>query len=111
MMLDNSIEFDTAFIVLPNGEYVETSEYVPTVYNDGTHDVIIESSVWEALTGYSGQYSYSGAVMHPSEYFGGGLLKDVSEDIGGVYALTGVYDLDDEGDLDIIGWTVLRKLK
>ena len=109
MLLDNSIEFDSAFIVLPNGEYSETGEYVPNVYNDAETDVIIESSEWEALTGYTGQYGYNGAVLHSSEYFGGGLLKDVSEDLGGVYALTVVYDLEDE--LDIIGWCVLRKLK
>lgn len=109
MLLDNSIEFDTAFIVLPDGEYAETGEYVPSVYNDSETDVYVESSQWEALTGYTGQHGYSGAVLHPSEYFGGGLLKDVSEDIGGEYALTVVYGLED--DSDIIGWCVLRKLK
>lgn len=110
MLLDNSIEFDTAFIVLPNGEYAETGEYVPSVYNDSETDVYVESSQWKALTGYTGQHGYNGAVLHPSEYFGGDLLKDVSEDIGGEYALTVVYDLDDD-DSDIIGWCVLRKVK
>lgn len=109
MLLDNSIEFDTAFVVLPNGEYVETGEYVPSVYSDAYDDVYVESSQWVALTGYTGQFGYNGAVFHPSEYFGGRLLKDVSEDIGGVYALAVVYDLDELED--IVGWCVLRKLK
>lgn len=35
------------------------------------------SAGWELLQGFTGQYSYSGPVMHPSEYIGGGLERHI----------------------------------
>lgn len=108
MLLDNSIEFYTTFTVLEGGHYEETGDYAPTVCHVPEHDVIVDSSEWEPLTGYTGQYGYNGAVLHESEYLGGGLLEDILADVGGTYVLVPVEDLDDS---ELVGWTVLRKLK
>jgi hypothetical protein len=32
---------------------------------------------WSLLTGYTGQYSYHGVCMHPSEFIGGGIERDI----------------------------------
>lgn len=32
---------------------------------------------WALMTGYSGQQDYSGPVMHPSEFVGGGMERDI----------------------------------
>lgn len=104
-LTNENINFDSPFVVLPNGEFATVNIYSPSVYNSDTEDIYIESTEWEALTGYTGQHGYNGAVLHSSEYLGGGLLKDILEDVGGVYCLTVVYDLDDDG---MAGWSVLR---
>ena len=41
---------------------------------------------WELLTGFTGQYSYNGPGMHPSEYIGGGLASHIL-DTPGLYAV------------------------
>ena len=41
---------------------------------------------WELLTGFTGQYSYNGPGMHPSEYIGGGLARHISS-TPGLYAV------------------------
>lgn len=104
--LNSLVEFDSAFIVTSEGIEPAASLYVPTVYNDDATDIYIESNEWEALTGYTGQYSYNGAVLHSSEYLGGGLARDILEDVGGIYAITTV---EDSEDLDNpAGWCVLK---
>jgi len=57
--------------------------YAPEVYHSETDDIEIDGvagrrgETWEALYGYTGQYSYNGAVMHSSEFLGGGLADDI----------------------------------
>lgn len=51
--------------------------YAPEVYHSETNDIEIQGDGWQALTGYTGQYGYDGAVMHPSEYIGGTLADDI----------------------------------
>lgn len=104
--LNSLVEFDTAFIVTPEGIEGAHEVYVPNVYNDDVSDIYIESSLWETLTGYTGQYSYNGAVLHSSEYLGGGLARDILEDVGGIYAVTVVEDMDDPDNP--AGWCVLK---
>lgn len=41
---------------------------------------------WELLTGFTGQYSYNGPAMHPSEYIGGGLARHIL-DTPGLYTV------------------------
>jgi len=37
---------------------------------------------WTLLTGFTGQYGYNGALMHPSEFIGGGLERHIRENAG-----------------------------
>lgn len=59
---------------------------------------------WELLRGYTGQWGYSGPVMHASEYVGGALARDIL-DTPGTYAVVYVSDLDDL-DAGPYGWAV-----
>lgn len=101
-------EFDQVFTVGDDGgiTYPE-NVWAPTVYNSEENDVDIDSDEWEALTGFTGQYGYRGAVMHPSEYFGGGMREEILS-TPGTYVLTVVIDMEPEDD-NIIGWCILRK--
>lgn len=64
---------------------------------------------WETLSGFTGQYSYNGPVMHPSEYIGGGLERYIRENAGYYVALVvdGIGGPDDEDNN--IGWAVAFK--
>lgn len=115
----NGQEFDHPFILNPDGtvEDAPDSIYAPDAVNgpyspDSPHDVIVESG-WEcAVYGMSGQDSYKGGVMHPSEYIGAGLARLLLSDEPVILAVVEVRD--DDGafpDGDPIGWTVLRKME
>jgi len=63
------------------------------------------------LTGYTGQYGYHGAVMHASEYIGGGLADDILS-TPGTYVVVVVNVEDDEADefAEPAGWAILRQV-
>ena len=72
---------------------------------------------WEAVKGYTGQYGYNGPTMHSSEFLGGGMARDVLENVGAVYVLVTVECMpnweatDDETDEvrdDAAGWMLLK---
>lgn len=110
-------EFDCPFTVTADGTVGPSPEgiYAPETTHDDMHDMLIDgiqhvhSLWWEALTGYTGQYSYHGPVMHASEYLGGRLAADVLANPG-VYVLTVVNVLpdDDDSDPEPAGWAILR---
>ena len=115
----DSQEFDHVFRVTANG-VIEEPDYIgPDLYHDDKEDIVdngapMSSSEWTALTGYTGQYGYDGAVMHSSEYIGGRLAEDIISlsaggDLGGmplVWVVTSVELLDDD---DVVGWAVLYR--
>ena len=74
-------DFDHPFTVSDNGTLSDAHDvYAPEVHHSDVHDISIDSAgyaEWEALTGYTGQYSYNGAVMHASEFLGGRLADDI----------------------------------
>jgi hypothetical protein len=82
--------------------------YGPEVIDsDGTLSLSSQRAGWTVLDGYSGQYGYSGPVMHPSEYIGGSLARDIVNTPGFYVALIVLDDDEDEhGEHDIIGWIV-----
>ena len=62
----------------------------------------VKAAGWTLLDGYSGQYLYSGPIMHPSEYIGGRLADDIlAED--GFYVSVVVRTTDDDEDA---GWAI-----
>lgn len=94
-----SVEFDSPFTVTAAGELADAPAgiYAPEVYHDESTDITMSGAetTWEALTGYTGQHSYSGAVMHASEYLGGRLAADILE-TPGVYVVTSVEVLPED---------------
>ena len=77
-------DFDHPFTVSDDGTLSDAHDvYAPEVYHSETDDIEIDGiagrrgETWEALYGYTGQYSYNGAVMHSSEFLGGGLADDI----------------------------------
>lgn len=47
----------------------------------------LRSAGWEVMTGYTGQYSYSGPLMHSSEFIGGGMARAILQQDGYYVAL------------------------
>lgn len=112
-------EFNSVFQVTPGGYVIDGPDWLtaPDVEHDDECDVIIPSE-WRALTGYTGQHGYRGAVMHSSEYLGGRLLSDIL-DTPGVYAIATAevychtlgHDYDDcpvGRDHSPAGWVVVQ---
>lgn len=105
--LQKIAEFDHPFTVGEGGSLADARDvYAPEVYHDPDGDIEIISDEWEALTGFTGQYSYNGAVMHASEYLGGGLARHVLDNPG-TYVVVAVEVLDDHDHP--AGWAILRK--
>lgn len=105
----SDIEIGHPFVVQPDGAVTHATQSVdvPSVYHDPEHDIEIDGrGKWTALKGYTGQYSYNGAVMHNSEYMGGRLEDDVRA-TPGTYVMVEVLDLDAPDDMPE-GWVVLR---
>lgn len=102
--LNNSVGFDGAFAVLNNGHIVDVNVLEPTVVlyvdkdGNGVGDEEIQHSDWEPVTGYSGQYGYSGPCMHVSEFLGGRMARDVLEGVGNIYVVTTVECIPDWDD-------------
>ena len=66
---------------------------------------------WDLMTGYTGQDRYHGAIMHPSEYIGGRMERDILERPGlyVVCEVTGLYPSEEAAKADSddpIGWVV-----
>lgn len=112
----SDIDFGAVFRVTADGRLMHHSgrPWAPDVFHSETDDVEICGAGWSALRGYTRQYSYSGAVMHPSEYLGerSALWRDILA-APGLYTLAVVEchpddDDPDDSDPEPAGWAVLR---
>lgn len=109
-----AVEFGEVFTVGRSGmlyRHTPSDVYAPECFHSEVDDVEIPGGGWEPLTGYTGQYSYNGAVMHASEYLGGRLADDI---LGtpGVYCLVAVEVLSEDGlEEEPAGWAVLRRVE
>jgi hypothetical protein len=103
-------EFDEVFTVHEDLSVEQSLYFAPSVFHDEAEDVLIDTPQWTALTGWTGQYGYKGAVMHASEQFEGGIRDHVLA-TPGTYVLSVVNVMAEEGDEDPepAGWAVLRK--
>lgn len=93
--------------------------YAPEIYVDCDSDgqisnehestmvEYVRSQGWELMTGYTGQYSYSGPVMHSSEYIGGRIAEAILSEPG-IYVSLAVEILDDSEEP--AGWVVAKKI-
>lgn len=105
--LNEIMEFDHVIEVLGDGTVTDTTGvWAPEMWDDK-----LDSTDWQLMHGYSGQWGYSGPTMHPSEYIGGGLARDILAEPG-VYVAILSYDdceCDCECDCDTVsGWAVAR---
>lgn len=101
----DALEFGATFRIV-NGSVVETKDYAPEVFNAPNGDITIDGG-WTTITGFTGQYGYNGAVMHPSEFVGT-LIADhlaylATGDDSIVFAIVTVDDID---GYEPVGWTI-----
>lgn len=117
--LNSVMEFDHVIHVHRDGSVSEpTGVYAPELNaindGDGSHTAETdpelcrqaESSGWTLESGRTGQYSYSGPCMHPSEFIGGGLAEHILATPGYWVAVV-VYE-DDDSDPE--HWAVAHRL-
>jgi len=122
--LNDIMEFDHVIFVSGDGQIHEDFDemYAPEVYvaldEDGQISADAEVSMiddvigqgWDLLSGWTGQYRYNGAIMHDSEYIGGGLAAHIRENPGFYVAVVVMgmpYDEDDE--YEPVGWAVAHQ--
>lgn len=124
--LQNAMEFDRIVLVDTEGNISNTyisagdvdSYFDLSVGEDGT-DYFEMSEGWTLLQGYTGQYGYNGPVMHPSEFIGGRLARDILETPGYYVALvvnapcdydgTTECDIETGCDCEPAGWAIAFK--
>jgi len=105
-ILNSLMEFYHVIQVHEDGSVTEPSgKYAPDVFDGKCYP-----STWSLLNGWSGQYGYSGPVMHPSEFIGGAMARYIL-DTPGYYVAVVCYS--DDGDPenwedgpDVDGWAV-----
>lgn len=123
--LNDIMQFEHVIRVDDDGNVHDdvTGIYAPDVHDEYPHgdDVIVDGEGWSLMNGYSGQDRYSGPIMHPSEFIGGGMERDILASPG-YYVAVVVYDetssepcevdgCDECGESDdnVSGWAVARK--
>lgn len=111
--LSEIMDFDHVVRVHEDGSVSdEPNLFAPGLYGDeATGEEWIDGSGWEFFSiGYTGQYGYSGPIMHNSELLSGALAYDILA-TPGVYVSCYVKWLDAENeDTDTIeGWAILKK--
>lgn len=105
--LTDVMEFDHVIYSHGDGTVSEPGGmWAPEVYYDDETDIDIMGDGWTALTGWTGQYGYNGAVMHQSEFIGGALADHIIQ-TRGYYVAVVVEDVDDPDAL--VGWAVLYR--
>lgn len=115
--LNEIMDFDHPVLVGPGGTITDKlpGVYAPELHMETDDDGQIldeheqdyveqaRRQGWELLTGWTGQYSYHGPVMHPSEFVGGALADHIRE-TPGIYVVVTV-ETDDDSE-DAAGWAV-----
>lgn len=112
--LNSFMEFDSVIYSDGNGNIESvTGIYAPNLYyfetSEGKWELSEDIAPWELMNGYSGQYSYSGPIMHTSEFIGGKMARDILEQEGYYVAVVAYYERPDD-ELDADGWAVARVL-
>lgn len=108
---NSAISFDTVYTVTAENE-IERADglYAPETYGfeneNGEFELENLAEGWSYVSGKSGQYSYSGPIMHPSEFISAGWAKEILSNVGYTFCVTEITNLDDEDDL--VGWGFLE---
>ena len=97
----SAFEFGTAYNTA-TGNPAADVYYTPGVEHSDAHDILIDGiplrmADWRALTGYTRQHGYRGAVMHASETATDAQIREwVAEAGGDIFALVEVSGHDDD---------------
>jgi len=113
----NALEFDTVFRLYPDGTIEELRNvWAPSVFHDDDTDIDMcgAESEWRALTGFTGQDRYHGAVMHASEFIGQGIadyMMEMAQDEPVTFTTVVVecWPEDDDDEPDPAGWAILYR--
>lgn len=113
--LNDLMEFDHVVRVHDDGTITEPAGiHAPEVFvgTDDDGSILPENeremladlkrAGWSLMRGYTGQSGYRGPIMHPSEYIGGGLERDIRA-APGWYVAVVVETADSD---DPAGWAV-----
>ena len=106
--LNDVMELDHVIRVHADGTVSDVDDFHAPELSEGE----LLDRRWEFFsTGYTGQYGYSGPIMHDSEYIGGGLARDILA-TPGVYVAVACYYADEEedGETYVEGWAVVRRV-
>uniref|UniRef100_UPI003F496327 hypothetical protein n=1 Tax=Amycolatopsis sp. CA-096443 TaxID=3239919 RepID=UPI003F496327 len=120
--LNDLMVFDRVIMVHANGNITQPEEfYEPDcmIAADENGQILAEHERdwingvrdygWEPLRGYSAQDGYGGPIMHPSEFVGGRLAKEIQSEPGAyVAALIEVIPKDKDDNPEPAGRAVLR---
>lgn len=110
--LSDRMDFDHVIEILPDGSIIDR----PDIWSpDLCDDELDARDHWILLDGYSRQDRYSGPIMHPSEYIGGAMERDILAEPGVYVALVAYYSPDENDDPnnydDVGGWAVARLIE
>lgn len=92
--LNSVMEFDHIIRVAEDGTVSDTDmsvgsteAYFDLNVDSNGNDEFEMSAGWTLLQGYTGQHGYNGPVMHPSEFIGGRMARDILSTPGYYVAL------------------------
>jgi hypothetical protein len=110
--LNDIMEFDHVIRVHEDGTVSEPEGF----YAPNLLDSELDDTSWTLFTkGYSGQYNYTGPIMHDSEFIGGDLAADILSNPGVYVAVVANHTCEEhdgpvECDCDTLqeGWAVAR---
>lgn len=113
---DGTVENGPAGVYAPDVSVECADDDAGSITREAEAEMIryVESQGWELMTGYTGQYGYSGPIMHVSEYVGGMLADDILARPG-LYVVvepTGIYPSEEAEERNAgepIGWVILRR--
>lgn len=112
MELNKVMEFGTVVEISEGGKVtIKDDLYAPEFVmiqepvSGSQTDIWMDDDGWSPIIGYSGQQDYAGPIMHPSEYIGGGMERDLLK-TPGIYVAVIVFDFDLE---EPVGWAVLER--
>lgn len=112
--LDKVMEFDHVIRVHEDGTVSEPDGF----WAPNLLDYELDTKGWTLFThGYSGQWNYSGPVMHDSEYIGGDLATDILSNPGLYVAVVCYHTCECDGEdhheeeceTTTEGWAIARR--
>lgn len=126
MTLNEQMTIDHVVRVMADGTVADATEvYAPEIHCDYAgefeeaqildaheRDMIeyVKSQGWTLETGWTGQYSYSGAIMHASEFIGGSLEDHIRRTPGLWVALAvELHSEDPDAESEAVGWVLAHR--